>query len=41
MLTAIDTVLGRAQEDVLTPDMKGKGTTKKLGDAIAEAIATV
>lgn len=41
MLRAIDTVLGRADGDVLTPDMKGKGTTQKLGDAIAEAVATV
>ena len=41
MLRAIDGVLGRAEVDVLTPDMKGRGTTKALGDAIAKAIAEV
>ncbi|KAJ1031066.1 hypothetical protein NDA18_002285 [Ustilago nuda] len=39
MLRAIDAVLGKGGVEVLTPDMKGKGTTKKLGDAIAEAVA--
>lgn len=41
MMRAIDAVLGRAEQEVLTPDMKGSGTTKKLGDAIAEAVANV
>ncbi|SJX60455.1 probable Tartrate dehydrogenase [Sporisorium reilianum f. sp. reilianum] len=41
MIQAIDTVLGQSDASVLTPDMKGKGTTQKLGDAIADAIATV
>ncbi|KAJ9476748.1 Homoisocitrate dehydrogenase, mitochondrial [Pseudozyma hubeiensis] len=41
MMKAIDRVLGEADQSVLTPDMKGKGTTQKLGDAIAKAIASV
>lgn len=41
MIKAIDFVLGQSDQSMLTPDMKGRGTTKKLGDAIAEAIASV
>lgn len=41
MLRAIDEVLGRAEVDVLTPDMKGRGTTKALGEAITKAVAEV
>ncbi|PWZ02614.1 putative tartrate dehydrogenase [Testicularia cyperi] len=40
MLKAIDTVLGQSDSSVLTPDMKGSGSTQKLGDAIAQAIET-
>lgn len=41
MIRAIDSVLGQSDVEVLTPDMKGNGTTQKLGDAIAAAVATV
>lgn len=41
VLAAIDSVLGKSDQSTLTPDMKGNGNTKALGDAIAEAILQV
>lgn len=41
MIRAIDHVLGQSDQSVLTPDMKGNGTTQKLGDAIAKAVAEI
>ena len=39
MLKAIETVLSTAGEDVMTPDMGGKGTTQSLGEAVEWEIA--
>lgn len=41
VLRAIDAVLGTSDSSILTPDMKGNGTTQKLGDAIAKAVSSV
>ncbi|KAN0062282.1 hypothetical protein ACQY0O_005463 [Thecaphora frezii] len=41
ILRAIDNVLGGASQSLLTPDMKGSGTTEALGQAIATAIETI
>lgn len=41
IMRAIDDVLGRSDPSVLTPDMKGQGSTQKLGNSIATAIETV
>lgn len=38
MLKAMETVLARAEANVLTPDMGGKGTTVSFGDAIEAEI---
>ncbi|KAI1813942.1 tartrate dehydrogenase [Poronia punctata] len=38
LLRAVENVLGRAEVEVLTPDMGGKGTTKVLGEAIINEI---
>jgi isocitrate/isopropylmalate dehydrogenase len=41
MLTAIETVLARADSAVATADIGGKGTTKTLGDAIEKEILSL
>ncbi|PFH45943.1 hypothetical protein AMATHDRAFT_8440 [Amanita thiersii Skay4041] len=41
VMKAIEKVLGEAKENLLTPDMHGKGTTEGLGSAIADAIRVV
>ncbi|KAF2635219.1 tartrate dehydrogenase [Massarina eburnea CBS 473.64] len=41
VLTAIENVLGRGEVGVLTPDMKGEGTTDTLGRAIEREIFEV
>ncbi|SOC53205.1 tartrate dehydrogenase/decarboxylase / D-malate dehydrogenase [Chromohalobacter canadensis] len=38
MLDAIESVLAKADPNVLTPDLKGQGTTRDLAQAIIEAI---
>ena len=38
ILTAIEKVLESGDPAILTGDLKGKGTTKKLGDAIVAAL---
>nr|CDQ34929.1 D-malate dehydrogenase [decarboxylating] [Virgibacillus halodenitrificans] len=38
MLDAIEAVLAKADPNVLTPDLKGQGTTRDLAQAIIEAI---
>jgi len=38
ILAAIEIVLESGNPDVLTADLKGKGTTKTLGDAIVKAL---
>jgi tartrate dehydrogenase/decarboxylase/D-malate dehydrogenase len=38
ILNAIETVLESGNPSVLTADLKGKGTTKTLGDAIVKAL---
>ncbi|KAK4085028.1 uncharacterized protein Triagg1_18 [Trichoderma aggressivum f. europaeum] len=38
LLKAIENVMARAETEVVTPDMGGKGTTKKFGEAIKDEI---
>ncbi|ATJ81634.1 tartrate dehydrogenase [Halomonas beimenensis] len=40
ILAAIEAVLAEADPTVLTPDLKGRGTTERLGRAIAERIGS-
>ncbi|KAI1432244.1 tartrate dehydrogenase [Xylaria sp. CBS 124048] len=40
LMRAIESVLGRSQLEVLTPDMGGQGTTKILGKAIVDEIVS-
>lgn len=41
LLRAIENVLGRAEVDVMTPDMGGKGTTQAVGEAIEREIESL
>jgi tartrate dehydrogenase/decarboxylase/D-malate dehydrogenase len=39
IVSAIERVMERGDASVITPDLKGRGTTETLGQAIAEALA--